>query len=63
LISEQIQVSFRFEFENNFFLIIIKWSCRAELVNNIEFGKVIVSCEGYDYTQDEYILEGSCSVN
>jgi hypothetical protein len=24
---------------------------------------VIVSCEGYDYTQDEYILEGSCSVN
>jgi hypothetical protein len=27
-----------------------------------KFGKITVSCEGYDYPNDPYILAGSCGV-
>jgi hypothetical protein len=28
-----------------------------------KFGKLSVSCEGYDYPEDPYILAGSCGVS
>jgi hypothetical protein len=28
-----------------------------------KFGKISVSCEGYDYPEDPYILAGSCGVS
>ena len=31
--------------------------------NAYRFGKIEVSCEGYDYAEDEYILRGSCGVS
>ena len=30
--------------------------------NAYRFGKVEVSCEGYDYPDDPYVLRGSCGV-
>ena len=31
--------------------------------NAYRFGKVSVSCEGYSYPDDPYILKGSCGVD
>ena len=28
-----------------------------------KFGRITVSCEGYDYPDDPYILHGSCGVS
>jgi hypothetical protein len=28
-----------------------------------KFGKISVSCEGYNYPEDPYILAGSCGVS
>ena len=36
----------------------IQWECRAEMPDNIRFGKVQVTCEGYDHSKDELILNG-----
>ena len=30
--------------------------------NSYRFGKLEVSCEGYNYPEDPYILRGSCGV-
>jgi len=30
--------------------------------NEYRFGKISVSCEGYDYPEDPYILAGSCGL-
>ena len=27
------------------------------------FGRIQVSCEGYDYPEDPYVLKGSCGVS
>ena len=40
----------------------IQWECRAEMPDNIRFGKVQVTCEGYDHAKDEFILNGSCGL-
>lgn len=40
----------------------VQWECRAKLNKNVEFGKIEVSCEGYDYPDDSYILYGSCGL-
>ncbi|KAI8579887.1 hypothetical protein K450DRAFT_239560 [Umbelopsis ramanniana AG] len=40
----------------------VQWSCTAELPSNIEFGDIEVSCEGYDFPEDPFILVNSCGL-
>ncbi|XP_069711517.1 store-operated calcium entry-associated regulatory factor isoform X1 [Phaenicophaeus curvirostris] len=40
----------------------VQWQCKADLENIYRFGQIEVSCEGYDYPDDPYILRGSCSL-
>jgi len=40
----------------------VNWECKAELDSSVRFGRTDVSCEGYDYPDDPYILEGSCGL-
>ncbi|XP_075722177.1 store-operated calcium entry-associated regulatory factor-like [Rhipicephalus microplus] len=40
----------------------VQWECKAEMKRSQKFGLLQVTCEGYDYTQDEYILVGSCGL-
>ncbi|KAL1439441.1 hypothetical protein MTO96_010255 [Rhipicephalus appendiculatus] len=40
----------------------VQWECKAEMNDTQKFGTIQVKCEGYDSPQDEYVLEGSCSV-
>ncbi|XP_005232614.1 store-operated calcium entry-associated regulatory factor isoform X1 [Falco biarmicus] len=40
----------------------VQWECKADLENTDRFGQMEVSCEGYDYPDDPYILRGSCSL-
>ncbi|KAM6429740.1 store-operated calcium entry-associated regulatory factor [Rhynochetos jubatus] len=40
----------------------VQWQCKADLENTYRFGRIEVSCEGYDYPDDPYILRGSCSL-
>jgi len=40
----------------------IQWECKTEMPIEYKFGKVQVSCEGYDYPDDPYILAGSCGL-
>ncbi|NXT77245.1 SARAF factor, partial [Zapornia atra] len=39
-----------------------QWQCKADLDRAYRFGELEVSCEGYDYPEDPYILAGSCSL-
>jgi hypothetical protein len=39
-----------------------QWECKTEMPMEYKFGKVQVSCEGYDYPDDPYILAGSCGL-
>ena len=45
------------------FLPPLQWECKAELDSKYKFGRIQVSCEGYDYPDDPYILRGSCGVS
>jgi len=40
----------------------IQWECKTEMPVEFKFGKIQVSCEGYDYPDDPYILAGSCGL-
>lgn len=40
----------------------VQWECKMEMDNAYRFGKVEVSCEGFDYPEDPYILRGSCGL-
>uniref|UniRef100_A0A8C0IH89 Store-operated calcium entry-associated regulatory factor n=1 Tax=Bubo bubo TaxID=30461 RepID=A0A8C0IH89_BUBBB len=40
----------------------VQWQCKADLEHIYRFGQIEVSCEGYDYPDDPYILRGSCSL-
>ncbi|XP_078657592.1 store-operated calcium entry-associated regulatory factor-like [Branchiostoma floridae x Branchiostoma belcheri] len=40
----------------------IQWECKTDMDNAYRFGYVEVSCEGYDYPDDPYILRGSCGL-
>lgn len=40
----------------------IQWECKAELDSQVRFGKTTVSCEGYNYPEDPYILRDSCGL-
>lgn len=39
-----------------------QWECKAEMNKKYRFGWIEVSCEGYDYPTDPYILAGSCGL-
>jgi hypothetical protein len=38
------------------------WKCESQLDSNLELGEAIVTCEGYGYPDDPYILVGSCGL-
>jgi hypothetical protein len=40
----------------------VQWECKAEMPAGFSFGQTEVSCEGYDYPDDPYILRGSCQL-
>jgi hypothetical protein len=40
----------------------VQWECKADMDNLYRFGSVEVVCEGYDYSDDPYILKGSCGL-
>ncbi|CAG8452473.1 8534_t:CDS:2 [Dentiscutata erythropus] len=37
----------------------VNWKCNAELPDYLKFGPLTVSCEGYSYPDDPYILQDS----
>jgi len=39
-----------------------QWDCIAEFPDTIRFNNIEVSCEGYEYAEDPYILKGSCAL-
>ena len=39
-----------------------QWTCVAALDSRYRLGRVEVSCEGYDYPDDPYVLVGSCGL-
>eukprot|EP01125_Pyxidicula_operculata_P009061 TRINITY_DN2996_c0_g1_i1.p1 TRINITY_DN2996_c0_g1~~TRINITY_DN2996_c0_g1_i1.p1 ORF type:complete len:329 (+),score=65.28 TRINITY_DN2996_c0_g1_i1:51-989(+) len=40
----------------------VQWECKADLDESVKFGAITVSCEGYDYAGDSYVLRGSCGL-
>lgn len=40
----------------------VQWQCTADMDAAYRFGRVEVSCEGYDNPDDPYILRGSCGL-
>lgn len=40
-----------------------QWECKTDMDDSYRFGEIAVSCEGYDYPNDEYVLAGSCGLN
>jgi len=40
-----------------------QWDCRADMPSEYSFGNINVSCEGYDYPDDPYILARSCGLS
>ena len=40
----------------------IQWQCKADLEATVNFGKIEVNCEGYDYPEDDFVLVGSCGL-
>ncbi|KAI8969868.1 hypothetical protein BD414DRAFT_502411 [Trametes punicea] len=40
----------------------VDWKCEADLPESLRFGKVEVSCEGWDGPGDPYVLRGSCGL-
>ncbi|TPX33218.1 hypothetical protein SmJEL517_g03826 [Synchytrium microbalum] len=40
----------------------VQWQCQSELSDEFKFGTTEVTCEGFDYTDDPYVLRGSCGV-
>ena len=59
---------YNFQLKNNFWgmililFLIFKWECKGDLDRNLEFGLLRMSCEGFDYAKDPYILDGSCGL-
>lgn len=46
----------------NLYGAVFQWECKTDMDNAYRFGKVEVTCEGYDHPDDPYILRGSCGV-
>lgn len=40
----------------------IQWKCEADLDQRVKFGRMTVSCEGYNGVDDEWVVDGSCSL-
>ena len=41
----------------------VTWKCNSKhLSTKVFFGDVIISCEGYSYRDDDYVLVGSCGL-
>jgi hypothetical protein len=40
----------------------VQWECKTDMDNEFRFGQIVVSCEGYDYPDDPYVLRGSCGL-
>jgi hypothetical protein len=40
----------------------IQWACKASLPEEFKLGSTDVSCEGYESSEDPYVLKGSCGV-
>ncbi|XP_078070293.1 store-operated calcium entry-associated regulatory factor [Mustelus asterias] len=40
----------------------VQWECKTDMDNAYRFGAITVSCEGYNYPEDPYILRGSCGL-
>jgi len=40
----------------------VQWKCEADMDDSFRFGSITVSCEGYSYPEDPYILAGSCGL-
>ncbi|EFX70643.1 hypothetical protein DAPPUDRAFT_309378 [Daphnia pulex] len=40
----------------------VQWECKTDIDNAYRFGKISVSCEGYSYPDDPYVLKGSCGL-
>lgn len=40
----------------------IQWACKASLPEEFKLGSTDVSCEGYESSDDPYVLKGSCGV-
>lgn len=41
----------------------VEWRCEAlDMPNGYDLDTVVVGCEGYDYPDDPYILQGSCGI-
>ena len=40
----------------------VEWTCSAQLPSEFKLGSTDVVCEGYDNSDDEYVLKGSCGV-
>jgi len=40
----------------------VDWKCEADLPSSLRFGKVEVSCEGWNGPGDPYVMKGSCSL-
>ena len=40
----------------------IQWTCTASLPSEFKLGSTDVICEGYDSSNDPYVLKGSCGV-
>ncbi|VDO52748.1 unnamed protein product [Haemonchus placei] len=49
-------------FKEGFDGVDYQWRCVADMPADYEFGEIAVTCEGYDYPEDPYILKGSCGV-
>nr|XP_012999813.1 store-operated calcium entry-associated regulatory factor [Cavia porcellus] len=44
------------------FYFFSQWECKTDLDIAYRFGKTVVSCEGYDSSEDQYVLRGSCGL-
>lgn len=40
----------------------VQWECKTDMDNAYRFGRIEVSCEGYNHPTDAYILRGSCGL-
>jgi len=40
----------------------VNWKCQATLPNGVEFGRIHISCEGFQYAGDPNVLQGSCGL-
>ncbi|XP_062243792.1 store-operated calcium entry-associated regulatory factor [Platichthys flesus] len=40
----------------------VQWECKTDMEHAYRFGRIEVSCEGYNHPADDYILKGSCGL-